>query len=192
MAVSFELAIRTAVSCIAAAFAVSAGRAAADTSSGPSLPDTMNYIRDKLLGYPVAYYSTQDTRPNGMAYRTTYKMSNVTISSDCKLSYDLTETDVIIPDPAGTTGTPPSTVINDPDHYDLDFSDKGNHFYTSRDSADEKNPGDLAISADPMVIKDDEHGIVLYFEDADTGNRVFKAVEHAVALCGGSNPDPFG
>jgi hypothetical protein len=54
---------------------------------------------------------------------------------------------------------------------------------------------ELSFKVDPpvflVVVKSEHHSMMFNFYDGTLSDRVSKALQHAVELCGGGNPEPF-
>jgi hypothetical protein len=162
----------------------------ADT--GPSLGESMQFIQDKLnsIGKIAWVEFAQDSTNGASATVTfTYEISNVIADQNqCRISLHMKETS------NGRTTTDGNDGFSLRDVQDIMVSPY-EQFETKR-LARNGNPELVVTSTNPPVTtlgmrRTNGHGYVLFLADADLADRVARAMQHAVELCGGGSKDKF-
>ncbi|MGO9304995.1 MAG: hypothetical protein ACLP3R_15090 [Candidatus Korobacteraceae bacterium] len=160
--------------------------------SGPSLAVTMQFIQDKLndigkVNFVTFFQNTADGSTGTNAF--TNEVSNVVADQNqCRISLHWKV-------------TKDGSVTQDMDAW-FSLRDVQNIVvkpyaqYQSEVNASSGNPNLICTSINPpltALLVRRPHGVVnmFPFTDADTADRVAKALTHAVELCGGGNKEPF-
>jgi hypothetical protein len=165
--------------------------------SGPSLEVTMKFIQDKLseIGIVTLVTSNQNTVSGDTGHNTiTLEISNVTADANkCTIFHKWNRTNQGKSYASGTAYFRLGDV--------KDIMVKPYAQYQTEANANNGAPNWIVTSTNPPVmqlIARFSHRDVLFpegalfpFTDADTADRVAKALTHAVELCGGGNKDPF-
>ncbi|MGD0683021.1 MAG: hypothetical protein ABR990_13345 [Terracidiphilus sp.] len=166
--------------------------AATPADTGPSLAESMQFIQDKLnnLGKVAFVEFMQDvnTGPVG-TFTLTNEISNlVGDQNQCRISYHRKMT---------FNG---KTTLDNNDGFSLrdvqDIVVKPWEQYQNEIFARNGTPNYTITSSNPPIIllqvrrPHGEENVVL-FADADLADRVARAMQHAVELCGGGNKDKF-
>ena len=164
----------------------------APASTGPSLADTMQFIQDKLnnLGKTAFVEFMQDvnTGPAG-TFTITNEINNlVGDQNQCRISYHRK---------MSFNG---KTTLDKNDAFSLrdvqDILVKPWEQYQNEIFARNGTPNYTITSSNPPIIllqvrrPRGEENVVL-FTDTDLADRVARAMQHAVELCGGGNKDKF-
>jgi len=166
--------------------------AAAPADTGPSLAETMQFIRDKLNGLGKVSYVMffQDTNnSNAPPLTLTYAVSNVVADqSQCRISYHRNATIV------GVNATADENAFSLRDVQEIVV--KPFEQYQTERSAKLGTPNIIVTSTSPPLTvlivhlpHDNEYNF--RFTDANLADRVAKAMLHAVELCGGGNKEKF-
>jgi hypothetical protein len=167
--------------------------AAAPVDNGPSLAETMQFIQEKLNGLGMVTY--KEDFQSSSPWRTytstkTETKENISVVSDpnqCQITYHQKAT---------VDGNPiwdNNYVIVLRDVTEIVVESEKQHFGTSNLGNDLSM---VVISTTPpmtvLVVRrphDEEN--TFYFIDADLADRVARAMQHAVELCGDGNKDKF-
>jgi hypothetical protein len=160
--------------------------------SGPSLEVTMKFILDKLndIG-KVSFVTFVQNTTDGSTFSNimTNQVSNAGVQQNlCWITYHWTTTK------GGTTVSDMAAGFPLRDVQDIVVKPFAQ--YQSELDASLGNPNFVTSSTNPALsalLVRRAHGVVnlFPFTDADTANRVAKAMVRAVELCGGGNKDPF-
>ncbi|MGD0683066.1 MAG: hypothetical protein ABR990_13570 [Terracidiphilus sp.] len=160
--------------------------------SGPSLEVTMQFLQEKLsdIGKVTFLSYTQNTRNGSNTSETdSIEVSNVAVNANqCHITYHWK---VIMDgrlDQDKNSGIPLRDV--------QDVVIKPYAQYQTELDASLGNPHILTPSTNPplsALLVRRAHGVYNLFPiaDADTADRIAKAMVHAVELCGGGNKTPF-
>lgn len=160
--------------------------AAAPTTSGPSLAETMKFIQDKLNGMGKVYFVVHVQYSDGGYHdRRVSEYSNVIADQNqCLISYheESWSNDRQMPD----------------ENWVFSLRDVQEIVVKPEEQAsNEGRAGEGVVSISPPVTRLEArcphgHRYKFVFADADLADRVAKAMLHAVKLCGGgSKPEPF-
>ncbi|HEY1208820.1 MAG TPA: hypothetical protein VGE85_05595 [Terracidiphilus sp.] len=166
--------------------------AGAQTNSGPSLAETMQFIQDKLNDIGKVAYVTfrQDVSDGRTAtYTRTSEISNVVADQNqCRISYDRKGTG------GGKTYKDENSVFSLRDVQDIVV--RPWEQLETEYQAKNGYPNVIVTSNNPPITVLEvrrPHGEenVFLFIDANLADRVAKAMSHAVELCGGGNKEKF-
>jgi hypothetical protein len=160
--------------------------------SGPSLEVTMQFLQEKLsdIGKVTFLSYTQNTRSGSYTSETdSTEVSNVAVNANqCRITYHWK----VIMD--GRLDQDKNAGFSLRDVQDIVIKPYAQ--YQTELDASLGNPHILTPSTNPSLsalLVRRAHGVYNLFPitDADTADRIAKALTHAVELCGGGNKDPF-
>jgi len=168
------------------------------TDNGPSLAVTMRFIQDKLNDTgPINYVAFWQNTTDGSTGNNTITIEDTKVVADlnqCRIFYQ------------------EKVIRNGEDKGDIGYGFSVREIknivvkpyaqYLTESLADSGSPNIITTSTNPPLMALNvnlppnfkfHHGFnySFIFKDADTADRVAKALTHAVELCGGGNKDPF-
>ncbi|MGA3161547.1 MAG: hypothetical protein ABSC77_10040 [Terracidiphilus sp.] len=164
--------------------------AAAPTTSGPSLAETMKFIQEKLNGIgKVAFVFSNQNKSNGSTWTETRtnEISNVVADQNqCRISYHR------LAAAKGNTYKDENNVfsLRDVQQIVVKPEEQDQNDYEAKHG----DPNILVTSTSPSITAlmiNRPHGEENFFlfTDANLADRVAKALTHAVELCGGGSKD---
>lgn len=172
--------------------APAAAPVAVSAASGPSLAESMQFVQDKLNGLgKVAWGDFCQDTSNGSTWTDTLtsEIGNVVADqSQCRISFHRKATN------GGKTYTDEDSVFSLRDVQEIVV--KPYEKAETEWSAKNGHPNIITVSASPsvtaLIVRSSQGGEdVFRFTDATLADRVAKALNHAVELCGGGSKDKF-
>lgn len=153
-----------------------------------SLPDTMKFIQDKLPGKLnfIHYKHDNVSGVDAPATKISYELTNASADANrCRIGWHIR----ITPGRSGAEERDNEIFLKQVKEITVQQYDQA----AQRQAARQGHP-ELSIKTDPPVfvvdVKADKE-VWFYFYEDTLADRVSKAMNHAVDLCGGGNPEPF-
>lgn len=153
-----------------------------------SLPDTMKFIQDKFPGKVnfMVYVHDNLTGKDGTHKETSEKSNLLADADNCRMGYHTLR----IVDGVTTVDQDVSILLKQVQEIVLMSNDQ-----MKQRAAAKSNRPELSYKVDPPIFSLIVTGSKLYvafdFYDDNLADRASKALQHAVALCGGGNQEPF-
>jgi hypothetical protein len=151
-----------------------------------TLNDTMKFLNDKLpskVNYTMSSHNTI-TGTDSAVVKKSYEVSYITTNAyGCSIRYNRQ-----VDGQPLQNGSLPLKQVQDVVLQPMDQ-------VTQRAVAQAGHP-EVNISISPAIFQvvakiDSTHGLLIMYYDETLADRVSKALQHAVDLCGGGNKDPF-